>query len=444
MIFSNIKKYNNQASQSALLKGFTGLFLFFSISILVRFLGETAYGIWVLLFGFFQWGLYFDFGITNVLKSKIPELNAKNLHQEANQYINESIKLTILIGVLLFLVFFLVFSLINVSSFFNLGFTHKFSQQLFLLNAFLFCVNFVLSINKSLYIGVLKPVLSELSTTLTQFVFLVVLAAAFLVFPSLNVEQKLLLVTFLNGGLTILISLFFLIYFFMKNPYRVNLNLSIDYKFTKNLFKNGFEFMLIQFFMVIVFFADTYLIARYLDTQSVSVFDVLNKLYQLPLLVTTAGISTLWPFFAKRFHQQDFEWLKKTFHKFDLFFLLLCLSIFVFSLFSPFIFKLWLSEDLSQLITYTFIILMTFIVLGRVYFTFFAVFLNGINQLKSQILVMGISAVIKIPLSILIFNLGYGINGILFLLLIFMLSWSIIFKFKSNQIIDKLILASRK
>ena len=74
MINKIIKYLSSQAIQSAIFKGLTGFFMFISISFLVRYLGETGYGIWVLVFSFFQWGLYFDFGISN-------ENEGKNLNQ---------------------------------------------------------------------------------------------------------------------------------------------------------------------------------------------------------------------------------------------------------------------------------------------------------------------------------------------------------------------------
>ena len=102
-MISLLDKILSQPIQSAFFKGISGLLMFFSISFLVRYLGEQAYGVWILVFSFFQWGLYFDFGISNVLKSKIPELISKNENHKINLFISESIKLTTLISIVLFL-----------------------------------------------------------------------------------------------------------------------------------------------------------------------------------------------------------------------------------------------------------------------------------------------------------------------------------------------------
>ena len=58
MINKIIKYLSSQAIQSAIFKGLTGFFMFISISFLVRYLGETGYGIWVLVFSFFLFDLF--------------------------------------------------------------------------------------------------------------------------------------------------------------------------------------------------------------------------------------------------------------------------------------------------------------------------------------------------------------------------------------------------
>ena len=52
---------------------------------------------------------------------------------------------------------------------------------------------------------------------------------------------------------------------------------------------------------------------------------------------------------------------------------------------------------------------------------------------------MGFTAFIKIPLTIFLLKNGYGLNGILFQLLFFMLFWAIYFKIESSTVINKMI-----
>lgn len=440
MIFEKIlKSLSSQAFQSGVFKGLTGFLMFISISILVRYLGETGYGIWVLVFSFFQWGLYFDFGISNVLKSKIPELISKKKENQITSFIDESLKITILIAfVLLFVcVFFIYF--FNLNTIFNIDLEPSFTKKLFFLNTVFFCINFVLSINKSLYIGVLNPKISELSSTITQLFFFISIGVVFIFFNSKPIEIKLLIITLLNGINTTLINGLFLYLFFRKNNYKLSLLKKFNPHVSKEIFNNGLKFMMIQLFMVVIFFSDPYFIASYGSPKDVSVFDVLNKLYQLPLLVILSGLASFWPFFAQKFHEKNFNWFINTFDKFQKIVIFIFIGLVIFTVLSNYILHYWIGDDLNTSIDRTLLILMLFIVLFRIYFTFYANFFNGINNLKSQMLIMGITALIKFPLTIFILKNGYGLIGIFLQLLFFMLLWAIYFKVEATTVIKNLI-----
>jgi O-antigen/teichoic acid export membrane protein len=101
--------------------------------------------------------------------------------------------------------------------------------------------------------------------------------------------------------------------------------------------------------------------------------------------------------------------------------------------------QFWVGNEMSAFINKNYLFLMMFIVLFRIYFTFYANFFNGINRLKSQIVVMGLTALIKIPLTMFLLKNGFGLNGIFLQLLFFMLLWAIYFKIESSIVINKMI-----
>lgn len=434
-----IKKLSGQAAQSAIFKGLTGFFMFISISFLVRYLGEIGYGIWVLVFSFFQWGLYFDFGVSNVLKSKIPELISKKQENQINYFISESLKITILIAVVLLIICSLFIWGFNLNATFNIDLDFLFTKKLFFLNALFFCVNFVLSINKSLYIGALNPKISELSSTISQFFFFLTIGIVFVFFNSISIEEKLFTITLLNGINTTLINGVFLYLFFRQNNYKPILFKKFNSHISKEIFNNGIKFMIIQIFMVIIFFSDPYFIASYCSPKDVSVFDILNRLYQLPLLIIVSGLASFWPFFSQKFHEKQFLWFKSTFQRFQKIYFIIFISLIIFTFISNYLVQFWVGNEMSSFIDKNYLILMMFIVLFRIYFTFYANFFNGINRLKSQIVVMGLTALVKIPLTMFLLKNGFGLNGIFLQLLFFMLLWAIYFKIESSIVINKMI-----
>lgn len=424
---------------SSIFKGLTGFFMFISISFLIRYLGETGYGIWVLIFSFFQWGLYFDFGISNVLKSKIPELISKKKEELINDFISESLKITVFIALVLLLAFSCFIYGFDLNETLNIDLDVQFTQKLFFLNAFFFCINFILSINKSLYIGILDPKISELSGTVTQVFFFITIGIVFFLFNTSPIPEKLLTMTLLNGIITSLINAAFFYFFFKKYAYKLALFKKINKSIVKEIFNNGIKFMGIQLFMVVIFFSDPYFIASYGSPTDVSVFDILNRLYQLPLLVIVSGLASFWPFFSQKFHNKEFIWFKYTFQKFEktMLLLLLCLVAFTFAV--SYLIPFWIGTEASTSIDMAYLIIMMFIVLFRIYFTFYANFFNAINRLKSQIIIMGITATLKIPLTLFLLQNGFGLYGIFLQLLFFMLIWGLYFKIESSIVINKMI-----
>ena len=52
---------------------------------------------------------------------------------------------------------------------------------------------------------------------------------------------------------------------------------------------------------------------------------------------------------------------------------------------------------------------------------------------------MGLTAVIKIPLTMFLLKNGFGLYGIFLQLLFFMLLWAVYFKIESSIVINKMI-----
>ena len=112
--------------------------------------------------------------------------------------------------------------------------------------------------------------------------------------------------------------------------------------------------------------------------------------------------------------------------------------ILLFCLISKWIIKFWVGDYYFESISYFTLLLVALGIIGRIYYTFYANFFNGINKLKSQIFLLGIVALLKIPLTILLLKNGGGINSLFFLLAFFMFLFGIILKYESKKIIQLL------
>lgn len=427
--------FKNQFLLSAFFKGLTGLILFLSVSQLIYFLGDKLYGIWVMVLSMFQWSLFFDFGISNVLKTRMPEFIVKNETQRVNEYITTSYISTGVLAVLMFLTLLIVVFSVNLSAFLNLHFNQDSITSLFIINGGFFCINLVLSINKSLFIGVNKNHLSEQNATTTQLLFFALLIISIFMFKNEDGLLKLNIITLLNGIVTVTINLYYTYVFFKKYNFAFVAVKKFDFiARSKEVLSMGLKFMLIQSFMVIIFFSDPYLISHYLAPEEISKYDVITKLFQFPLLIILSALAPFWPFFAKKFHENDFSGMKQLFSKFHRYFLVIIFGIVLLGFLSNSILFLWINkENYVSVLVVTSVVIMTIL---RILFTFYANFFNGIGKLNSQIIMMGVAAVLKIPLTVFLFQKGCGLASVMISSCLFLLISSLLLFLQSKTILN--------
>lgn len=118
-LFQKLK--NNHLLMSGFYKGGSGLALFISIPLLIQYLGNEDYGIWVLVFTVFQWVLLMDFGIQSALKTKIPILLHNNETELIKGYIS-TYKYGAYIALCIFILATAYVSLANIKESLNISF----------------------------------------------------------------------------------------------------------------------------------------------------------------------------------------------------------------------------------------------------------------------------------------------------------------------------------
>jgi O-antigen/teichoic acid export membrane protein len=159
---------------SGFYKGISGLSLFVSIPILIRYLGDTDYGLWVLVFALFQWVLLMDFGLASVLKTKIPVLIYENKQDLLKSYLKSTYKITAYIAFCLFVFFLCLIFFLDLKTVLKIPIhSSRFVKELFILNMFFFCLNFIFNVHKSLFVAFLKGKYAEQSIAVNQLLFLV-------------------------------------------------------------------------------------------------------------------------------------------------------------------------------------------------------------------------------------------------------------------------------
>lgn len=421
---------------SAFYKAISGLSMFVSIPLLIHYFGTTNYGVWVLVFTLFQWVLLMDFGLASVLKTKIPELKHSGNISLINAYIKSTYKISSFIALGIFLFFVFIFFAFNIRTLLKIAFESSFVTKLFLLNIFFFCVSFILNTHKALFVGVHKGKFAEQSIAVNQIIFLALLTIPILFFPSLENESKLYLVSIINGVVSLLVNLIYTVYLFRSEKITLFTKEKTPKKYLKDVYRLGFKYMIIQVGTLFLFSSDNYILAYFFGPKEIVPYEIVTKYFQFPLMILTAGMAPLWSLFAKNYLEKNQIWLKMSFRKFNYFYILVLIGMLFCVVIAAPIMKIWIAEDFVVApFLLTVVAIMTSL---RIFTTFYSYFFNGIGNLRSYLLLLSASVLLKIPLSYLFIKLDFGIASVVIASGICLLVWSIIQPIEAHKIVSNL------
>jgi O-antigen/teichoic acid export membrane protein len=421
---------------SGFYKALSGLALFVSIPVLIHYLGNTSYGVWVLVFTLFQWVLLMDFGLSSVLKTKIPELQHTGNTDLINAYVKSTYKICSYIALGIFLLFVLLFAVFDVKNLLNIELENGFVIQLFLLNIFFFCINFVLNTHKALFVSVHKGKFAEQSIAVTQVSFLILLVLTSQSFPTLAIENKLYLVSFVNGFVSLLINLIYTLFFFKREKFSFKTKLETPKEYLKSIYRLGMKYMAIQVGGLILFSSDNYILAYFFGPEEIVPYEVVSKYFQFPLMILLAGMAPLWSKFTKHYLERDAIWIKNAFRKFNYFFIVILIGVVLFTLLARPVMTVWISKDFNPpLLLLIFVAVMTAL---RIFTAFYGYFFNGIGNLRSYLLLLSGSVLIKLPLSYLFIKLDFGISSVVIASCCCLLIWSFVQPMEAYKIVSDL------
>lgn len=428
--------FRSNLFMSGLYKAISGLSLFISIPLLISFLGDENFGIWILVFALFQWILLMDLGISSVLKTKIPILKLEKNTDLLNAYIQSTYKITVGIAIASFLIFSIIIHFLDLKIFLKIqAYDSAFISNLFILNIGLFCLQFILNTHKSLFVGFLKGKFAEKSIAVNQFIFLISIFLLEYFFSETDSGNKLILVSICNGFIGIAVHFGYTIYLFKTEKISLKNRVQSPKNFIKELYKLGIKFMIIQTCFIFIFNLDTYIISSYFGSSEVVQYEILSKYFQFPLMVLMAALSPLWSIFAKHYYEKNYAWLLEGFKKFNLSFLAITILFIFFALAAPFVFPIWISQNFTY--SNSLFISIGILTVFRLYSLFYGFFLSGIGKLKYYIITLILSVILKLPLTILLIELDFGIASVAIASSILVFFWCIFQPIESYTLIKE-------
>jgi len=376
---------------------------YISIPIVLNYLGEKNYGVWITLFSILSWIYTFDVGVGNGLKIRLTEALSKKDDLLAKEYISTAYIIIFFISIVLLLIGSVGIYSFNFSESLNIDFLNEGYLQKVIFISFIFTIsNFVIGLYKQLLFSVHQSAFIALTNVLLQSIVILSLLVADYYF-----EPSLLMVAFIYGIANLITGIVFSFLFFRKRIYLLPKPLHFKRCRIRDITGLGIDFFVIQLSVIVIFTTDNLIITKLLGAESVTSYSVVYQLFQVFIVLWYIISAPLTPLYTDAYIKGDINWIKNTIKRLNKLFILIFIAIGIAVISGEFVIGVWLGRTL-EFPAYLFLFFGIFALL-RIYGDLYMSFLNAIGKLKWQMYLSIFGALINIPLSILFvktFELG--------------------------------------
>lgn len=249
--------------------------------------------------------------------------------------------------------------------------------------------------------------------------------------------SKIMIISWIYGIVNISVCILFSIYFFYTNK---NIKISLKY-FDFNVLKVksniGLKFFIIHICMIIIFSTDYILIEKFFGPKDVANYDIVLKIYQVPMLLTITSLSPFWSVFSNQFAEKKYKWIKKTLVIYNISFFIFISGIVLLYFIVDKIIFLWMKTTLE--ISKSLLISISFYITFRSFTAMYNYFLNGINKINLSLYLTIFGAIINIPMCLILIKTNLGLSGIIVGTCFSILPLTIILPIQAFNIINKKI-----
>jgi len=398
--------YIGQIKASFVFKGLAVTCSFFSMPLMIHYLGQEQFGVWSTLLSVMLWMTFFDFGLGHGLRNTLAESLAKGQTENARSLISSAYSLIGLISFILFSILAIAAFIVPWQKVFN---THLLNNEILshvvLLTGFFVALNFWASLINSVLNAVQKTSVVVLGQFLTN-----ALSLLFVYFLTKTTHASLLYLAMVYGTSIIGANALLSAWFYKRNLSLIP-NISKDFSHIRPLLGLGLQFFVIQLAVLVIFTTDKILITQLFGPGFVTSYDVVFKLFGIVTLVYGQISAPLWSSYTDAFHRGDMTWITGILKKQLLIFGLVFLAILLLVLTAKSAIKLWIGSELviSMPLVLSVGILITITTWNNIY----SMFLNGIGKIRLQLYLAVFAMVLNIPLAIYFTkHLGFGVEGI--------------------------------
>ncbi len=414
---------------SFLIKGASILISFILVPLTLGYLNPYEYGIWLTLNSVLSWIYLFDIGIGNGLRNRLTEALAVKNYELGKIYVSTTFFFMTIIVVTFYLLFLAAQVFLNWYDILNVN-----PEQVSHLNTLVtivfafFCLSFIFRIIGNVYMAYQLPAANDFLSFISHALSLLII---FILTKTTDGSLQDVAITF-SASPAVVYALAIPITFIKYRNISPSIK-SIRFSCFNSLISIGFKFMIVQIAVLIIFFTSNLFISNMLGPEEVTPYNIANKLFSVLTMGFTIVLTPFWSAITDAYTRNEYEWIKTTVAKLRLFWVGICVIGIIIASLSPFLYKFWIGSEVE--VPFTLSVLCLIYALIQNWNNIYAYSINGIGKLNVSILCAIFSAVIYIPLT-LILGKHFGLNGIVASLCISLSISSIILPIQYNKLVN--------
>lgn len=377
------------------------------VPLTIYYLNPERYGIWLTLSSIIGWVSFFDLGLSHGFRNRFAEARALGNIKLAKQYLSTTyfalsvIILSALVIVLIVNAFLDWSAILKVSDDYREELNFVFAVIIIFT-----CINMIANIFISLLAADQKVGYGSMIQAVGQ---LLSLFAVFLL--SKTTQGSLTNLALFYSGVPCMVILLTSIVLFYASRYRIYRPSykDVKIKLIRNILDLGVQFFIIHVCMILIFQIVNIVISRELGAESVSIYNIANKYFNVIYMTAIAVISPFWSAFTDAYTKRDYVWMKNTCSKLYKGLLIVFFIYFFMILVSKPLYHLWIGNSLD--IPFEVTLAMAISVFVQTYGALNMYLINGIGAIRLQTIIYAFYAVIAWPLFI--FSCRWGLVGVI-------------------------------
>ena len=379
---------------SLMLKGISILVQLMLVPLTLTYLSKELYGIWLTISSIVLWLNFFDVGFSLGLKNKLAEAIAKGDFTRGKQLVSTTYAMMIIIFIPLGFVCELLIPIVDWSAMLHAST----ALNPVLCDAMrILIISFVLQ----MIFNTLGATVAAFQQTALSYSFAVIgnVISLFVIWlltiythPSLiNMAWT---ISFIPC-LVLVISSLILFNGFLKDV-RPSL-LSFRKSLIKDIFSLGVKYFIIQIQLIVMMQATNLLIANISNPDYVTYYNIAYRYLGTSTMVFSLVMSPLWPAFTDAYTKKDFLWMRSTYSSLSKICLATIITTWIMFVIAPFVYKVWITNEVEIPWQMTFAISIYFTVL--MWNSLQSNLINGIGTVKLQSYVTLVGMFCHIPFS---------------------------------------------